>query len=89
MLTILQLKAVGLSQVEAVCLECRSRFSVPIAALHLTDDTLVGDIWALRPIACPECSAPAVVLPPDLRAPSTQDDSTRPDASRPEAQHGD
>ena len=66
MMSLLQLKAIGLTQVEAICLECHCRFDVPLAALHLPDDTLVGDIWALRPIACPQCSAPAVAVPPDL-----------------------
>ena len=74
MMTLLQIKALGLTQVEAVCLECHCRFEVPMAALHLPDDTLVGDIWVLRPIACPECSAPAVMVPPDLTACRKQGD---------------
>ena len=76
MLTLLHLKAIGLTQVEAACLECGCRFEVPIAALHLPDDTFLGDIWALRPIACPNCSAPAVVVPPVLKSQSKQDDNT-------------
>lgn len=66
MVMLLQLKAIGLTQVEAVCVECRHRFDVPIAALHLPDETLVGDVWALRPIASPQCSAPAIIVPPNL-----------------------
>lgn len=65
MMTLLQIKAIGLTRLVAVCLECRCQFDVPIAALHLPDETLVGDVWALRPIACPQCSAPAIIVPPD------------------------
>ena len=68
MKTLLELKAVGLAYVQARCVECGTEFDIPIKALHLPQDTLLSDLWALRPIACPQCSAPALVIPPDLPA---------------------
>ena len=74
MKTLLELKAVGLACVQARCVECGTEFDIPIKALHLPQDTLLSDIWALRPIACPQCSAPAFIIPPDLLA---KDDPAR------------
>lgn len=68
MRTLLELKAVGLAYVQARCVECGTEFDIPIKALHLPADTLLSDIWVLRPIACPQCSAPALVIPPDRPA---------------------
>lgn len=69
MQTLLKLKAIGLTVVEARCLECASEFSVSIEALHLPDDTPLDDIWALRPIACLQCSAPTLIVPPSFSEP--------------------
>jgi len=66
MTTLLELKAIGLTHVMAVCLECQHRFNVQIAALQLPDETLMSDVRALHPMACPQCDAPSIVDLPKL-----------------------
>lgn len=79
MRTLLELKAAGLTSVQLRCVECKVAFQIPISALHLPDLTLLGDIWALRPIACPNCSAQALIIPPDL--PTKEEDKGKPSAA--------
>ena len=66
MRTLLEHKAAGLTSVQLRCVECKAAFQMSTSALNFPDLTLLGDIWALRPIACPNCSAPALIIPPDL-----------------------
>ena len=66
MQTLLELKSAGLTYVLARCVECKIVFEVPVSALQLPELTILSDICALRPIACPNCSAPALILPLDL-----------------------
>ena len=52
----------GLSSIVAQCVECDTKYEVPISALNLKGTTFVGDVPALRTLACPACSAPSRLI---------------------------
>ena len=67
------MRAAGLTQVQARCVECDRETDIPISALDLPEGTLLSDVSSLRPIACHLCSGPAVPIMPSVDGKALED----------------
>lgn len=50
-------RSMGIRDLAVLCPACGERFAVPISAIDLPGDVRLSQVAAIRPLACPNCSA--------------------------------